>query len=922
MGEEGPARLTRRRLMVLGGGLALAVTVPRVPRALAAVDPGVPTWESVNGFALGSRQASAKQLDDYLLAVDKASPRVQSALLSPPTVQGRPLRYAVISSPENLARLDEIEKRTRALRLTPPNAAERAKAAKELPAFVLMVANVHGNEPSGAEGFTQLLYELAARDDEANVKRLRELVVVMAVSQNPDGREMGHRVNANGFDLNRDWFAMTQPETIGKVGLYVRFPPVLGIDAHEQFASAPDTFFFPPDNDPVHHESSRPGLKASDEIVTPRLEQAFKDKGYRWEHYGIYDVFYPGYGDCAPNQAFGAAGVLFEMENSGPYPEKFARQFTASDAAVNAIADNKELVLRRWADQWPEAAAQGGEGRLAPNFIQNPENGTKPQPVPDERIYGYAIRTTARAADAALIADRLRRFDVAVHVLTRPVSLKRLRPFGGGAFGPARLGRGTLIVTASQPLKHWAHILLADDPFPAVNYFYDVSGWSNPAMAGLSGGAIGEPLTAILRRPRDRKRVATAKAIKRAADLQRPLKRATAYTFALDAALAQAAAFHLLADGVALRRTADGAAVVPGSARSAVEAAGRRFGIRARGLSTAPGDLVAARRPKVALLRDAAATQAEVLFASSRGFARWLLADRFGLKVTEVTTADVEGGALKDHDAFVVPEGLSTVIPAGYPNVALSPPGGGFTPAGLAAVQSYVTGGGTFIGYRVLGVAVATGAGIAGDLRTKRAPDGFVVPGAPVGLELRGTDAAVRGLGARAFAFNVGDPILEGGEATFARYPDKLNVLGYAEKLEAVNGTVAGTVARVGKGRAYVMSFDPGYRGFVEGTQRLVGNMLLEAAPAAGGGAPRDVSLARAAQVVAPARHILIRVAPGDAAALATAAAASAPADAVLAGAELRALDPDPLSGHAAAWADELLRALRRAGVTPTLVIA
>ena len=70
-------------------------------------------------------------------------------------------------------------------------------------------------------------------------------------TQNPDGRELDYRRNSYGFDLNRDWFARTQPETDGKLQLLRKYPSVLFIDDHEMGA---DDYFFPPNADPVHHE--------------------------------------------------------------------------------------------------------------------------------------------------------------------------------------------------------------------------------------------------------------------------------------------------------------------------------------------------------------------------------------------------------------------------------------------------------------------------------------------------------------------------------------------------------------------------------------------------------------------------------------------------------------------------------------------
>jgi hypothetical protein len=333
----------------------------------------------------------------------------------------------------------------------------------------------------------------------------------------------------------------------------------------------------------------------------------------------------------------------------------------------------------------------------------------------------------------------------------------------------------------------------------------------------------------------------------------------------------------------------------------------------------------------VAIYRDTGAETTSMLFATSNGFATWLLSVRFGLDVRQVSAADIETGVLSSgFAALVVPDGLATVVPGGIlPNVAYSPPGGGLSPVGLANVTSFVAGGGTFLGYRSLGVAVATGAQIAGDLTTKTPPSGFTVPGCPVAMDVLAGDAATLGLEGRAFCFNVADPILTGGETTIARFPDKLLALGYSEHLDAINGTVAATVAHVGSGSAHVFSFDPAYRGFVEGTQRLLGNVLLSPPPGAAAGPPAAATAA-AARTAAPVRMNVVRVAPGDAAALraAVGAVSGLPADVATVpatsgdGLQVQAADPDPLSGHPAGWLRAVLAELDRAGVAPTMIVA
>lgn len=949
---------TRRGFIALSAGAVAAAALRGAAPAGAQPIRAVPTPTAAFGFPLGQRAASNTQIAGYLKALAAASPRVRAAALDRATVRGQDIPYAIVSHPDNLDRLDTIAATLRSLKRTPTTDARAAAAVRDLPAIVHLYANVHGNEPSGADALVQLLYGLASRDDAANDRRLRELVLFVMPVQNPDGRDASRRVNLAAFDLNRDWFAMTQPETPGKVALWSRYPGILGLDVHEQFLSAPDTFYFPPANDPVHHETPRVPLAQCNERYTPAIEQAFTGKGYAYEHYHAYDLFYPGYGDVMPAHAWGAAGVLFEMENSNAYDQKVARQSTAVEAVVTVAAEQRRALLTAWAQQWRAQEAAGRRGRLGANLRQNPAS-PAPIPAPAEKVYGYAIRTARSAADVSRLVDRLRAFDIEVHVLTRAVKVARLRPFGGRAFGRATLARGTVLVRTDQPMKAFVNILLADDPHAAVNYFYDSAGWSNPALMALDGGAIGEPLGPLLKRPpragrRGPAPVATARAVKRAADLTRaPRAGAAAYAFALDSAMAQAAAFALAQDGVAVARAAgavgglaDGAAVVPGSARSAVEAARKRFGVRPVTLGAAPADAVPVRRPRVALYSSPGTDATELLFASSRGFARWLLAKRFGLETIDVVGPDLELGALgtKGIDVLVVPDGLATVVPGGQsvPNVVATPPGAGLTPVGLQNVQTFVSRGGTYLGWRTQGVVLAQGAGIAGDLVTVGAPRDLVIPGLPITIDLAGSTAATRGLPTRAYAYNVTDPILTGGGTTIAAYPkgDDLRALGYTAGLAALAGTVAGTRVAVGKGESYVFAFDPAYRGYVEGTQRLVGNVLLGAAgPAAamradaGPSAALPVDLRRVLRgAVVPVRWTVLRVGAADASALRAARDAIgprlpagvdlAPAADGSGGLELRAIDRDPLSGHPAAWVSEVLTGLARRGVRAEFVLA
>ncbi len=158
----------------------------------------------------------------------------------------------------------------------------------------------------------RLLYELADRTDCVATTLLDNLVIVVIPVQNPDGREADTRRNAYGFDLNRDVFARTQPETDSRVELMRTYPPVLLLDDHEfgYYRS-----FFPPDADPVYHEVSETSMRWIEDVYGAAISRQFRKEGEVFFHGGIYDFFAPQYNDTGSAFGFGAAGMTIEVYN-------------------------------------------------------------------------------------------------------------------------------------------------------------------------------------------------------------------------------------------------------------------------------------------------------------------------------------------------------------------------------------------------------------------------------------------------------------------------------------------------------------------------------------------------------------------------------------------------------------------------------
>jgi len=203
--------------------------------------------------------------DDYLRALEAAAPDRMQVRSYGESWQGRALVYAVIGSPENMARLDEIQDAL-------ADVGDGEAPADDLPAVVWLSYSVHGDEITPADSALFMAYHLlAAEDDELVDTILANTIVIIDPVQNPDGRErfihsftsalglkpMADRYTAEHdqpwprgrfnhylFDLNRDWFALTQPETIGKVQALLDWHPVVFVDAHEMGGDA--TYYFPP----------------------------------------------------------------------------------------------------------------------------------------------------------------------------------------------------------------------------------------------------------------------------------------------------------------------------------------------------------------------------------------------------------------------------------------------------------------------------------------------------------------------------------------------------------------------------------------------------------------------------------------------------------------------------------------------------
>jgi Zinc carboxypeptidase len=499
-------RTRPRSVTVLAACAALTLVASIVHRPAAAqvlCDPiqeppvfldGVPTGDEVPavGFPIGSQEVTSAQANAYIAAVDAASDRVTSGTAAT-SVLNKDLNFAIVGDEANVtaARLFEIREAIGELRDPATTTEEAAQLAEDTPAILWVDGSPHGGEESGGDTSLRVLYELAARTDCAAERILDEAIVVIVPVYNPDGRDLDQRRNANGFDMNRDWFARTQPEIDGVIELMRQFPPQLVIDAHEM---GNFTYFFPPNSDPIYHEIPDAVNGWINDLYGPAMAAEFDRQKIPFFNFSPFDFFGVYYGDTVPATGFHAAGMTFEKYSGDPIAQRVHEHYTTIWTSLSAAAINKDDILEEWHASFVKAFTDGQNGALEPNAIFQ-RNHKLLQEVPPDLVRHYFLRTDDpdHADEAQRLIRRLQRMDVDVYELTAPLEVPDFEPY----FLPEQattLPAGTYWIPMAQGQKNWIQAMLHEDPYIAYHLTFDVSGWSNPLLMNVPGGSSGAVL--------------------------------------------------------------------------------------------------------------------------------------------------------------------------------------------------------------------------------------------------------------------------------------------------------------------------------------------------------------------------------------------------------------------------------------------
>lgn len=470
-------------------------------------DPAIPTPQSVLGYEVGERFTPHHLLMRYLERVATASPRVTLDTVGH-SFEGREVMMVIVTSEANMQRIDAI--RADANRIADPRgaaAADLEAVARRMPAIVWMGYTVHGPEASGVEASIAFIYQLAAGQDAATRTILDSTVILIDPVQNPDGHERhaqdvmrmrtalgvpvhpsarihsgtwpGPRTSHYYFDLNRDWYAQSHPETRARTASIMRWWPQVAVDLHEMGSSS--TYFFPPAMDPVN-KLVHPAILRWWDVFAENTIDAFDEHGWSFFRREGYDEFYPGYGSSWPLY-LGAVGMTYEQASSRggaimrsdgtvlTLHQAARHHYTASWATAMTAARNARALVR---DYLAYRQAAITEGARAP--------------------FRYVVMERDEQGRADTLARLLRSNGIEVQRLRSGASVSATE-YGGTAARQVRLPDGAWVVDVAQPQGRLARALLEPDaPLDSTfiaeelerrrtgmsERFYDVTAWAFP----------------------------------------------------------------------------------------------------------------------------------------------------------------------------------------------------------------------------------------------------------------------------------------------------------------------------------------------------------------------------------------------------------------------------------------------------------
>ncbi|MEA1785014.1 M14 family metallopeptidase [Arenibacter sp. GZD96] len=338
----------------------------------------IPSPEQFLGYGIGEHHTRHDLIVAYLEKLAELSDRATITYYGK-THEGRKLLILTVTAPENVTNLETIKQQH--LAFTDPN--KTVTNYDEVPVFINLGYNVHGNEPSSSEAALLTAYTFVASTHPEILNYIKDAVLFIDPTINPDGRDRhtqwansyqgnplvadpqdaehnenwpGGRTNHYWFDLNRDWLLAVNPESQGKLAWYHQWYPNVVTDFHEMGSQS--TYFFEPlkTNGALNPIMPKENYEDLNSIFGDYYAKALDSIGSFYFTKEVFDGTYPGYGSSYPDIQ-GGLGILFEQASSRghkqttpfgeiTFPFTIRNQYTSSITTVKAAVAHKALLYK------------------------------------------------------------------------------------------------------------------------------------------------------------------------------------------------------------------------------------------------------------------------------------------------------------------------------------------------------------------------------------------------------------------------------------------------------------------------------------------------------------------------------------------------------------------------------------------------
>ena len=850
-----------------------------LPVSAIAQVPSVPSPATVFGFEVGadSQLFTYEQSVEYFRRLAAANPHVRLIDVGK-TSFGKPWTAVLISSPANLARIDDLRRiNQRIARPEGLSDAEARQLAREGLPLVDISGGLHASEIAGSQHTPQLAYELLSKANDPAMKEILDnTVLFLWPSINPDGQDIvvnwcreslaGRNPGPMelyqkyiGHDNNRDSYMLNVVESRVVARTWREWEPQI-IYVHHQSSPFPTRIWIPPFADPIGLYAP-PIMSRTVNSIGTRIAQELDQTGKSGAVHMLatFDAYYPGYIDYMPMyQHIASWWTETQGGNCGIPRTSTVDQLPASYRAL--------LPTSMYSSPWKEGrwtlkdqvdymvtaslatlryAAKFGEEVLY-NRYQSGRDA-----IAMHRASGpYAWIVPQQQRDPMAPVEMLRRL---AFLGVRVMQLGSEATHEGTAY-PA----GTWVVPLDQEFAPLVRELLEAQKYPDMgdDLPYDAAGWTLPYQMNVNAVEAKTPLSAAFRSAMSLVQGTadawgasdqypfTTNAM--AAGIVPPPAMVNGRGSVLSLDPAQNNAFRLmnaaLAAGGSVRyapatTSSDARYHVVGVPARRADSLARAHYVNADRLNVPRSTVTHAVPTRIALYKGSPGNM-------DQGWTEWLL-DTHGYKYTLIGPDDLRDTALGARfDAILMASQSLTSAGRGGRGGGGGGTGGrgGGTPAPVSAedsariagIDAFVRGGGTVVSWNQ---------GTASLISSLQLPVRNVVAGVPRQEYFTGvsvmraivdtTHPVMAGMPTEADIVVSGSPVfttLPGFEgAVLAKYPLEGSPLrsGFLHGEEKMRGMAAAIDVKRGNGHIVLIAFQPQWRGQPQGTFRVIFNSLF-----------------------------------------------------------------------------------------------